>query len=758
MRSPQFGAALPWLIGVCLTASLFCLALTAYLGPAITSGGQFWLSGASLLVLIPGLGVLGLSIAAVRLRLMANDFRHRSDRTESAARAANDECMRLLADMSQELRTPLTCILGQAELMTEEDGLNSTQMTRLARLSEAGRLMRNTVNRAMDVARVDDRVELFDFEPCDVASLVASCLGMVEAEARRKGLRLINTIDPATPPLMTLARDLVQQVMVNLAMNAVKFTDQGSVELRVVGDDTQFWFEVVDTGQGMPPPMRRKLFAEHDGAGIPDYRAGSIGLGLSITERFVHRMGGRIGSKENRQGGSTFWVELPTGRHEEPIAAAVTDAPPPPSVLLPCDLDQLVPACLGMVESETKRKGLELTSAFDPTTPHHVMLARDLVQQVLVYLLMNAVKFTAAGTVALRIKGTTERLRFEVADMGPGIPVAKRRALVRKYDRPGNPDHANTGPDLPWIIERFVSHMGGEIGFTDNPSGGTVFWVDLPTAAADAFIGPEVPTMATELAPMTANDGPPASAPELHHLRILLADDMDLTRLVAAEYLRSAGHTVTEVSDGEAAIAEVEKRDFDVVLTDMRMPIVDGMEVTRRIRALPGHRGRTPVVLVTANLIANDHVASGGSGVDLCVMKPFTRAELLAAVAIAARLMPVPPARSAGNSVLDQYVLTELKDILGTEGFSTQVDVTVRRIEDLLALLETPDADQNPAVHDAIHDLGGGVGLFGLTALSSSLRRFDIGHDDGTSAAALRDVAIQSVRALQEIREPAAVT
>jgi CheY-like chemotaxis protein len=174
---------------------------------------------------------------------------------------------------------------------------------------------------------------------------------------------------------------------------------------------------------------------------------------------------------------------------------------------------------------------------------------------------------------------------------------------------------------------------------------------------------------------MTANDGPPPPAREIDHLRILLADDMDLTRVVAAEYRRAAGHTVTEVADGEAAIAEVEKRDFDVVLTDMRMPIVDGLEVTRWIRALPGHRGRTPVVLVTANLITNDHVALGGTGVDVCVLKPFTRAELLAAVATAARLMPVPAPHSAGNSVVDQYVLTELKDILGEEGFSAQVEV-----------------------------------------------------------------------------------
>jgi CheY-like chemotaxis protein len=402
-----------------------------------------------------------------------------------------------------------------------------------------------------------------------------------------------------------------------------------------------------------------------------------------------------------------------------------------------------------MVEAEARRKGLELLTAFDPTTPHRAMLAGDLVQQVLVNLLMNAVKFTSAGSVTLRIKGNTERLRFEVADMGPGIPAGKRRGLFGKSDRP---DH--DGPDLLWIIQRFVSRMGGQIGVAANPGGGTVFWLVLPTAAADAFIAPDA----------TATTNPPGAtlqqhrpARQIHALRILLADDMELTRLVATDYLRSAGHTVTEVGDGEMAIAAVQNRDFDVVLTDMRMPIIDGLEVTRRIRALPGQRGRTPVVLVTANLIANEHVASGGTGVDVCVMKPFTRAELLAAVETAARLMPVPERHATADPVLDRYILIELRDSLGAAGFATQVEVMIHRIEDLLALLGSPGATQNPALCNALHDLGGGSGLFGLTALSSSLRRFDVGHGGAASAAALREVAIRSAQALQQILQPAAL-
>ena len=755
MRSPQFRAVLPWLIGVCVAASLACAAIAVHLGPLISFGGQSSRWWSQLLVLIPCLGVLALGITSVSLRRATNDFLRRANRIEPAARAANAECMRLLADMSQELRTPLTCILGQAELMVEENGLNSTQMTRLGRLTEAGRLMRNTVNRVMDLARVDDRVEQLDFEPCDVSSLIASCMGMVETEARRKDLQLITTLDPGTPPQMTLARDLVQQVLLNLLMNAVQFTDRGSVEIRVVGDATRLWLEVADTGRGIPSYKRRTLFRDHDDTETSDYRAGSIGLGLSITERFVSRMGGRIGAKANQDGGSVFWVDLPVGGAAQPVAAAAHDAPPPPP-LVPCDLDQLVVACLGMVEGETRRKGLDLVSAFGPTTPRRAMLARDPVQQVLVNLLMNAVKFTSVGTVTLRINGDAERLRFEVADTGPGIPEGRRRSLFRKSDRLDHPDRADAGPDLLWIIERFVSHMGGQIGVDENPGGGTVFWVVLPIAAADAVIVPDASAATGRPGATTAIDPRLPPGFEIRHLHILLADDMDLTRLVATDYLRSAGHTVTEVADGETAIAMARQQDFDVILTDMRMPIIDGLEVTRRIRALPSRRGRTPVVLVTANLLANDRVAAGSTGVDVCILKPFTRAELLTAVQTATRLMPVQEQPSAADPVLDQYILAELEDSLGAEGFATQVEVMLRRIEDLLALAEAPDPTEHHALRNALHDLGGGAGLFGLTALSSCLRRFDNGPGGEAPAAALREAATQSARALREILEPAA--
>jgi signal transduction histidine kinase/DNA-binding response OmpR family regulator len=544
--------------GIHLFHSLSALNLVLELGlndADFAAGDQL---GRLLLALIPVLFILGLGVAAYRLR-------RRGDRIEFAANTTYVESQRQLANMSHELRTPLTGIMGQAELMTQEGGLNERQSTRLQALTEASTLMRSIVNRVIDVARPDDAVGPPILTACDLDPLLGGALGMVESEARRKGLLLTSNIDFATPRRAMLEQDRVRQMLNNLLMNAVKFTELGSVALRVIGNANQLRFEVADTGRGVPANKRYRLFHAYDRLDVPVSREDGSGLGLSITDRFARNMGGRAGHSENPGGGSVFWFELP-------------------------------------------------------------------------------------------------------------------------------------------------------------------------------FIEP-----VEEQAKLTL----PATAPEIRHLRLLLADDSDLTRPVTSEFLRSGGHAVCEVTGGEAAINLVQQQDFDVVLTDMRMPIVDGTEVARRIRALPGHRARTPIVLVTADIAAIRASEAGRTGVDLCVQKPFTRAGLLAAVAAAARLAPVPDATDPDDPVLDMATLADLKQSLGDVAFASHLDKATRRIADLLNLLEQPDALVNSELHEAAHDFLGVAGMMGLNALATALQRFDTAVDRSAPAAALLEAAEASLRALR---------
>jgi signal transduction histidine kinase/FixJ family two-component response regulator len=525
----------------------------------IAAGEKPWLLWLPLLALIPGLCVLGLSLPAHRMQ-------RRGDRIEAAANTAYDESQRMLANMSHELRTPLTGILGQAELMAREGGLSERQANRLKALMGAGTLMRNIVNRVIDVARPDDVVGPPILTACDLDLLLGSALDGVEGEARRKGLLLTSNVDLAMPRRAMLEPDRVRQMLNNLLMNAVKFTDRGSVALRVMSNSDQLRFEVADTGPGIPANKSNRLFRAYDRLDIPASRVAGSGLGLSITERFARGMGGRVGHSENPGGGSVFWFELP---FIEPVADTAVIAPPAP------------------------------------------------------------------------------------------VP------------------------------------------------------------------------------------------PDVRHLRVLLADDNDLTRAVTRDFLLSGGHAVTEVPGGEAAVNLVRQQDFDVVLTDMRMPIVDGMEVTRRIRALPNHRARTPIVLVTADIAAVRDGESGQTGVDLCVQKPFTRTELLAAVTAAARLAPVPDAPDSDSPALNMAALAELKQTVGNVAFAAHLNGATGRIADLVTLLESPDALDNPNLGEAAHDLIGVAGLMGFTVLGAALQRFDSATDRAIPAAALLEAAKASLQALR---------
>ena len=208
-------------------------------------------------------------------------------------------------------------------------------------------------------------------------------------------------------------------------------------------------------------------------------------------------------------------------------------------------------------------------------------------------------------------------------------------------------------------------------------------------------------------------------------MRILLADDLDVTRSVTTDFLRTAGHAVTEVCDGLAAVEAARTGDFDLILTDMRMPIVDGLEATRRIRALPGDRGRTPVVLLTADLVALGLGASGKAGVTRCLLKPFTRAELLDTVAHAAAPAAKPngPSRRPTCSIRPcspNYRPSGRNKAGDTSGDSAAKDRG--RSSSYWRGLTVP---QRAPFRMPCTTSPGISGMLGLTALSSCLRGFD---------------------------------
>ena len=295
------------------------------------------------------------------------------------------------------------------------------------------------------------------------------------------------------------------------------------------------------------------------------------------------------------------------------------------------DPRDVVRASIEIVRPMAEAKRLKLQAETAPDVPSRAVTDPGRLRQVLVNLLGNAVKFTPQGAVALRLSvaGASPAsggvLRFEVADSGPGIPVARQHRLFHDFDRLDA--HAAEGAGLGLAISAgIVAAMGGQIGYADNPGGGSLFWLEVPLAARAAE--PEAASAGPAAPPLPAL--PPVG---FEPRRVLVVDDVAMNRDIAGAFLRGGGHEVAFAAGGAEAVEAAAAEDFDAILMDVRMPGVDGLEATRRIRTLAGRRGQVPIVAVTAQSFAEQVRDCRRAGMDDHLAKPFTQATLLGVLA-----------------------------------------------------------------------------------------------------------------------------
>ncbi|MGK7863336.1 ATP-binding protein [Falsiroseomonas sp. E2-1-a4] len=290
----------------------------------------------------------------------------------------------------------------------------------------------------------------------------------------------------------------------------------------------------------------------------------------------------------------------------------------------------LLEACAGLLAPEVDRKGMVLTLDIAPGTPEAVEADATRVRQMLLNLLSNAVKFTPpGGRVEFRARPLPDGrpgLRIEVQDTGPGVPPEKRHLLFEDFSQlfpVAGQEGAGTGLGLA-ISARLAAAMGGRIGCDSEFGPGARFWVELPLKQVP------LPAAATTLAARPAD---PTPSTPVRSLRILVADDVAANRMVARAMLVGVGHRVDSAADGAEALAAVEREAYDVVLMDVQMPVMDGLEATRRIRALDSARRRVPVLAVTASALPEQVAACHAAGMDGHLAKPIDRESLIMAVA-----------------------------------------------------------------------------------------------------------------------------
>ncbi|MDN3568088.1 PAS-domain containing protein [Paeniroseomonas aquatica] len=432
------------------------------------------------------------------------------------------------------------------------------------------------------------------------------------------------------------------------------------------------------------------------------------------------------------------------GRHLVAVANDVLDLAKVESGRLelrraPTRLDALLDSSATLVRPAAEEKQVRLAVVLGPALPEVVLVDQTRLRQLVLNLLSNAVKFTPSGgvveVVARAVQGTVPSgllpdgramIRIEVRDTGPGVPEAKRCAVFGDFVQLARDERAGgTGLGLA-IAAGIAAQMEGTIGCTDNPASstgpGAIFWVELPLQPAHLPLA----------------GGAAAQALPARPLQVLVADDVPANLAVARALLESAGHAVTCVADGALALAALEETApacrFDVVLMDVMMPGMDGLEATRRIRALPGPAGQVPVLAVTASAFAEDIAACSAAGMDAHLAKPIERDALIAALGRLARGRPSPARAAEAPAQLPGLASLPLLErrsgnALAIPGLDAETarrlaPVFLQEIADQVIRLQAAGPEAMEEALSAAHRLAGSAATLGANRLAAAARQF----------------------------------
>lgn len=411
------------------------------------------------------------------------------------------------------------------------------------------------------------------------------------------------------------------------------------------------------------------------------------------------------------------------------------------------DPRRVVDSVIHLMASRATEKGVRVGVSIGADVPDSFHGDAARLRQVLLNLIGNAIKFTDRGSVSVDVSCDAEGvLRFEVSDTGPGIPAERLDTLFDAYVQ-AEPSiagrYGGSGLGLS-ICHRLVTLMGGAMGADSRPGAGSRFWFTLPSRGRRAAV------RLADTPPDAAKDTEAARREPMAPLRVLLAEDNAINQKVVAGFLTHAGHRVTLAGNGQEALGLAKGGGFDVILMDIHMPVMDGLEATAAVRALPGPEGRVPVLALTADVFPEDVERCHRAGMNGHLPKPVQPEHLAAALArLCGERVAAAAAPSSGGRVLDAGRVQALRAEL-EEGFLASLASSFQEAarRDVERLAEPRAVLTDPVVRRHAHDLKATAGNFGLERLSALAGQVEMLAREGR----LED-ARSAARALPELLE-----